>query len=82
MQRTRPLGLVVPQPWTGVTALKCSTCSTHPHRPWLLGTHLGLAVETGESESKVHGEAQSVSLPAAYVRFGLEKRINCEKTPF
>ena len=66
----------------GVTALKCSTCSAHGHRPWLLGTYLGLAVETGESKSKVHGEAQSVSLPTAYVGFGLEKRINCEKTSF
>ena len=59
-----------------MAALKCDA------PPSLRGTHLGRAVETGEAESKVHREAQSGSLPAAWVRFGLEERIDCEKTSF
>lgn len=50
--------------------------------PPMLGPYLCFAVKAGESQSEIHREAQSVSLPAAHVRFGLEKSINCEKTFF
>lgn len=50
--------------------------------PQMLGPYLCLAVKAGESQSEVHREAQSVSLPAAHVRFGLEQSINCEQTFF